>query len=72
MSEPHTVVAVEVHEAKDVSGTALGGPAQARAEQGSLTLLEGGSGDSHGGASKSEDGEELHCDWLVGIWWSVG
>lgn len=60
-----TVGAVQVCNAEDVSGTALGSAAEAGAKEGSLALLESVGGDRHGSTGKSEDGDELHVDRLV-------
>lgn len=78
-----TVGAVQVGNAEDVSGTALGSAAEAGAEEVGLTFLNNVGGVGHGGAGKSEDGEELHVagfgvldgipevgclvEWVVGL-----
>ena len=61
-SDGLTVAAVQVSDTENIGSTALGGAAQARAKV-SLARLHDVGGNSHGGAGKSEDGEELHVGW---------
>lgn len=57
------VGAVQSDDTEDIGSAALRSAAQAGAEA-SLTRLHDVGGNSHGGAGKSEDGEELHVGWF--------